>query len=108
MELVKAVYELIADFPKEEKYGLRSQIARAAVSIPSNIAEGSSRKSEMDFARFLEMALGSAFELETQIILAKDLELININKAKKILNGIDSVQKQLHNLIISIKQSKNK
>ena len=69
MKLVDTVYTMIAVFPSSEKYGLSSQIARSAVSIPSNIAEGASRNSEKDFARFLEIALGSAFKLETQLII---------------------------------------
>ncbi|MFQ5604505.1 MAG: four helix bundle protein, partial [bacterium] len=60
-------------FIVEEKYGLRSQICRSAVSIPSNIAEGCSRRSQIDFKRFLEMALGSSFELETQLIIIEEL-----------------------------------
>ena len=66
MELIDNVYTYAEAFPKTEKYGLSSQITRSAVSIPSNIAEGASRNSEKDFARFLKIALGSAFELETQ------------------------------------------
>lgn len=63
-------FKLIENFPKEEKFSLSNQITRAAVSIPSNIAEGSSRSSEKDYHRFLELSLGSAFELETQLLIA--------------------------------------
>jgi four helix bundle protein len=66
MDLVTDVYQLTSFFPKDEKYGLKTQLQRAAVSIPSNIAEGCSRNSEIDFKRFLEIAIGSAYELETQ------------------------------------------
>ena len=69
LEIALASYELVQAFPKEERYGLSSQITRAAVSIPSNIAEGSSRGSEKDYNRFLEISLGSCFELETQLRL---------------------------------------
>ena len=69
--------------PNEEKFGLKSQICRAAVSIPSNIAEGSSRNSEIDFKRYLEIALGSAFELETQLIIIQELHLA---PEEKLLN----------------------
>ena len=66
MKLVIAIYNLTRMLPKEEKFGLKSQMTRAAISIPSNIAEGSSRSSPKEFKHFLEMSLGSAFELETQ------------------------------------------
>jgi four helix bundle protein len=74
-EIVKSVYLLIEALPLNEKYGISSQISRAAISIPSNIAEGCSRKSEKDTARFFEIALGSAYELETQLIIVKELGL---------------------------------
>lgn len=63
--------KLVSGFPKEEKYGISSQITKAAVSIPSNIAEGSSRSSEKDYSRFIEISLGSTFELETQLLIAE-------------------------------------
>ena len=66
-------YKLTATFPHQEKYGLVSQINRAAVSIPSNIAEGSSRNSDKDYNRFIEISLGSCFEVETQLLIAKAL-----------------------------------
>ena len=69
-EIAINAFKLIAAFPKEEKYGISSQITRAAVSISSNIAEGSSRKSEKDYNRFIEISLGSTFELETQLLIA--------------------------------------
>lgn len=74
VELVKLIYQLVEKFPKEEKFGLVSQITRAAVSVPSNIAEGCSRTSELEFKRFLEITIGSLFELETQLIIAKELD----------------------------------
>ena len=69
IKFVKRIYKFSESLPKDEKFGLISQIKRASVSIPSNIAEGCSRNSEIEFKRFLEIALGSAFELETQLII---------------------------------------
>lgn len=71
------IYNATADFPSEEKFGITNQLRRASVSIPSNIAEGSSRKSNKDFARFLEIAIGSAYELETQLLISSDLGFLN-------------------------------
>ncbi len=73
---------MVSNFPIEERYALTSQMKRAVISIPSNIAEGAGRESTKDFARFLDIANGSAFELETQIYLAFDLEFINKDKLK--------------------------
>lgn len=89
--LVKAVYELTAVFPKDEMYGLTSQIRRASVSIPSNIAEGTGRASDKEFLRFLDYALGSLFELETQIILANDLNFIKSEDYDLIQEDIKSL-----------------
>jgi four helix bundle protein len=76
MELVIAVYKLSEIIPKEEKFGIKSQITRAVISIPSNIADGSSRSSKNDFKRFFEISLGSASELETQSLIIQELKLI--------------------------------
>lgn len=71
MEIVRESYSLASILPKHERYGLSAQISKSSVSIPSNIAEGSSRSSDKDYKRFLEIALGSCFELETQIIVGE-------------------------------------
>ena len=76
IDLVTETYLKSGSFPKEELYGLTSQIRRSAVSIPSNIAEGCGRKTNKDFANFLGVALGSAFEFETQLIICRNLEFI--------------------------------
>lgn len=92
-ELVKSVYVLSNKFPKGETYGLTSQIRRSVISIPSNVAEGSGKNSDKDFARFLNIAIGSSFELETQLILCFDLEYINKNEFDIIIDKVNEVQK---------------
>jgi four helix bundle protein len=89
--LVKTVYTASANFPKEEMYGLTSQIRRAAISIPSNIAEGTGRTSDKEFQRFLDYAIGSLFELETQMMLANDLNFITAEDFKTIHQDIKSL-----------------
>ena len=104
MELATDIYGYIANFPKEEKYGLVGQIQRAAVSISSNIAEGASRKSEMEFIHFLEIALGSAFELETQLIIANRVGYIAESDTAKLLDRLHSIQKGVNHLISIIRK----
>lgn len=94
--LVKEVFLLTRDFPTEEKFILTSQILRSVYSIPSNIAEGSGRNLNKEFSRFLDIALGSAFELETQLILAVDIKYISENQLKEILNLLQEVQKMIY------------
>ncbi len=76
IDLSVDIYELVADFPSDEKFGIVSQLRRASVSVPSNIAEGSSRKSEKEFAHYLSMSLGSLFEIETQLIISNRVDYI--------------------------------
>lgn len=102
MELVKETYNLVSQLPESEKYGLISQMQRCAVSIPSNIAEGCSRNSEVEFKRFLEISMGSAFELETQMILCNKLGYLSTEKIKLLINQINTLQKQLNSLISKI------
>jgi four helix bundle protein len=99
MEIVVEVYQLTALLPKDEVYGLRSQITRAAVSIPSNIAEGSSRDSNKDYRRFLELALGSSFELETQILILERINLISGDKLQKVVALLKEEQMMLQGFI---------
>ena len=91
--IVKEVYAFTSNLPKEEKYGITSQINRSAVSIPSNIAEGSGRNSNKDFMRFLDISISSSFELETQILLAKELSFITEEKMTLMLEKLAEVQK---------------
>ncbi|MEZ4809302.1 MAG: four helix bundle protein [Allomuricauda sp.] len=98
IELVKEVYQLIDNFPKMERYGLSSQISRSAVSIPSNIAEGCSRESQKDFSRFLQIALGSSYELETQLLISKDLGYIEIEPYSNCMDKLSELQKSINSL----------
>ena len=95
LELVFETYRMTKDFPSEEKFGLTSQLNRCSVSIPSNIAEGSSKSSEKHFKTFLETALGSAFEWETQIIIAKGLNYITEEKFNQLEKNINDIQKMI-------------
>lgn len=88
-------FKLTATFPNERKFGIASQITRAAVSIPSNIAEGSSRSSEKNYNRFLEISLGSTYELETQLLISQAAGFGNNNSSNKILSDIVEEQKML-------------
>ncbi len=102
--LVKEIYEVTAAFPSSEKYGLVSQLRRCAISIPSNIAEGSGRKADKDFAQFLSISLGSAYELETLITLCLDIDLISIDQQEAITNKISEIQRMTHGLIKTFRQ----
>lgn len=95
---VKRIYILTGTFPKEEKFGLVSQINRCAVSIPSNISEGCSRTSQKDFSRFLQISLGSAFELETQIEIAKEIGFIDLILHSEIIAELNTIQKRIQSL----------
>ncbi len=92
IEIVDDVFKLTDNFPKEEKFGLASQINRSSVSIPSNIAEGSSR-SDKSFSHFIDISLGSSFELETQLIIAFKRNYITNNQLKTIEEKIAEFQK---------------
>lgn len=103
IKLVKEVYGLSILLPEKEKFGLKTQICRAAVSVPSNIAEGSSRNSEVEFKRFLEIAMGSLFELETQLIIIQELCFIPESKINEVLELVHTEQKMTNNLITKLK-----
>lgn len=103
IDLVLKVYEIASQLPTEEKYGLASQICRASVSIPSNIAEGCSRNSDIEYKRFLEVALGSAFELETQLIIIQKLQFASADKLEQTFSLLTIEQKVVNNLISKIK-----
>jgi len=92
IEITYDVFKIIDDFPKEEKFGLASQISRCSISIPSNIAEGSSR-TDKSFSHFLDISLGSSFELETQLIIAGKRKYISKEQLNKIEDKIAEFQK---------------
>ena len=96
IELVKAVYIISKQFPSEEKFGIISQITIAAVSIPVNIAEGNSRNSDKDYGRFLQIALGSAFEVQTYLIIAKDMNWAKNENIEAIELMLEEEIKMLH------------
>jgi four helix bundle protein len=98
IELTKVIFQVTRSFPTEERYGLTYQIIRSAISIPSNIAEGCGRISNKDFKHFLTIALGSSFELETQIIIAKEFNYINEEELNDISSQIIEIQKMIYGL----------
>ena len=98
MDLVEAVYRLSAQFPPEESYGLRSQIRRAAVSIPSNIAEGQARASTKEFLNHLSMAQASLAEVETQLEISVRLKYLTAEQVTAAAQAIQKLGKQIHAL----------
>ena len=98
IDLVVDIYKITATFPKEEKYGLISQMKRSAVSIASNIAEGAGRNSEKEFCHFLAIAHGSCYELETQVIVSEKLDLISKEASEEICQRLIEIQKMSYNL----------
>lgn len=99
IEVVKMVYALTGKFPKSEIYGLSSQMQRAAVSIPSNIAEGQARQHPAEFRQFLHTALGSAAELDTQLIVAVELSYTKTEEAQPIFDLLLEIRKMIYSLI---------
>lgn len=102
-ELALEIYQTTSTFPKEEIYGLTSQLRRASVSIPSNIAEGCGRAGNAELVHFLHIALGSASEIEYQILLAHDLGFIESTTYEKLFNDVVQVKKMLGALIAKLK-----
>jgi len=103
IKMVKKIYEISAGFPREEEFGLKAQIRRAAVSVPSNIAEGQARgHNPIEFARFLKIALGALAEVDTQLELAKRLGYLSGEKAKSADDLIAEVRRMLYGLINSL------
>lgn len=96
IDLTVEVYKATASFPKEEVYGLTSQIRRSAVSIPSNISEGAGRNSNKEFIHFLGIANGSSYELQTQLIISNKLNLISDLTLQPLLKEVEEIQKMTY------------
>lgn len=103
MEVVSAVYKSVEKFPKEERYGLRSQVTRSAVSIAANIAEGSAKSSQKEYKYYTEVALGSSYELETHMLIVEKLGWLLAEEVKEILGLIEEEQRMLSSFIDKLK-----
>jgi four helix bundle protein len=103
ISFVTKVYKMTSSFPKEEMYGITSQIRRAAISIPSNIAEGAARKTANEFRQFLYIALSSAAELNTQLIISNNLGFLDKTNTDLLNSELDSLSRRIQGLIKSLK-----
>jgi len=102
MALVKAIYQVTRSFPKDEVYGLSSQMRRAAVSIPCNVAEGQGRMSKKEFRQFLALSRGSVLELETQVQIAADLGFLSSENTKRLIGNTEELLRMLNGLMKSL------
>jgi four helix bundle protein len=102
-QLTLAIYEATTNFPKDELFGLTSQMRRAASSIPTNIAEGCGRSSDVELARFLDIAGGSASELEYQLILSRDLQWLDTESYKRLDDKLDEVKRMIYAFIKNLR-----
>lgn len=103
IDLVTMIYSKTKNFPNEELYGLTNQIRRSAISIPSNMAEGFGRNSKNDFKRFLQISMGSIFELQTQLEIARNLQFLSEDNYKKVFDLTREIEAMLTSLIRKIK-----
>ena len=103
VDYASKVYKVTSDMPWFEKKGLCDQLQRAVVSISSNIAEGSAKPSDAEFAHFLDTALGSAFEVETQLLIAKNVGYINMELYNSLTSDLNEIERQVNGLITSIR-----
>lgn len=99
VSLVTSIYEVTKTFPNDEIYGLTNQIRRSSVSIPSNIAEGSARQGDKEFAHFLYISLGSLSELETQLIIANNLNYLSLKDYDSVITSLEEIRRMLLGLI---------
>jgi four helix bundle protein len=104
-QLALAIYKITGSFPKEEMYGLTSQIRRASMSIPTNIAEGCGRQTDAEFARFLQIGMGSASETEYLILLARDLGYISAEKFDNLHDATEEVKRMLASFLKTLRKT---
>ncbi|WP_412850350.1 four helix bundle protein [Chryseobacterium sp. PMSZPI] len=102
VDLVTEIYNVTTAFPKEELYGLTSQIRRSSISIPSNIAEGHSRRSTSDYLQFLKISRGSCAELETQLIISRNLNYLDLEKFQILFEKTSEISKMLNAVITKL------
>lgn len=103
VEMVIVVYSITRSFPADERYGLTSQIRRAAVSIPANIAEGAARQSDKEFYQFLSIAQGSSSELETELLIAKNLGYLSLEDYERMYSEINTIARMIVGLSKSVR-----
>lgn len=104
VDFASMVYEVTRNMPWFEKKGLCDQLQRAVVSISSNIAEGAARPTDADFAHFLDFSLGSAFEVETQLLIAKNVGYMDEESYNRLISKLSSIERQINGLILSIRK----
>lgn len=103
VDFASRIYKVMADMPWFEKKGLCDQLQRAVVSISSNIAEGAAKPSDADFAHFLDTALGSSFEVETQLLISKNIGYLNTELYNNLLTDLNETQRQINGLILTLR-----
>ncbi len=108
MNFVSSIYRASKTFPREEMYGLTSQLRRAAMSIPNNIAEGKGYRTDKDFVRFLYMSRGSCHEVQCTLMIARDLGYLELTEFKKLRQQVDYIGRELNNLIHALEKPKAK
>jgi four helix bundle protein len=106
IEITKRIYEVTGSFPSDEKFGLVSQMRRSAVSIASNIGEGAGRNNKKEFNQFLGIAQGSCVELETQVIISRELDFLHDQSAKELIESLESISKMIAGLRKNISSQK--
>jgi four helix bundle protein len=104
MKLAVEIYTATAQFPRHELYGLSNQLRRAAVSIPSNIAEGKGHRSDREFTNYLLHARGSLLEVQTQVMIAKELQYLSGDQSRQLLTQADAIGRSLNSLINSLRE----